>query len=489
MRNMIFGLAMVGSFSAVAQSKPNIILLMADDLGWADTGFNGNKIIKTPNLDKMAKEGVRFNRFYSASAECSPTRASVLTGRNPFRIGVYEANSGILRPEEITLPELLKGEGYTTGLFGKWHLGTLTHKEKDANRGKPGNLKEFNPPIMHGYDCAFVTESKVPTYDPMKKPRDRFDKEGWDYLKENEPFEPFGTAYWDINGNKVTDNLDGDDSRVIMDRAIPFVEQAIMNSTPFLAVIWFHSPHMPCVAGPKYQEMYKGQDSKMRNYAGSITALDEQVGRLREILKDRGVDSNTMIWFCSDNGPEDGSPGSAGIFRERKHSLHEGGVRVPGLLVWPQKITHPYVTDMPCVTSDYLPTIMEVLKIKKSKVSNQLDGISLLPLLEGRMSARPKPIGFCFPGQVSYCNNQYKLYAQDGVYELYDILKDPEEKNDIQLEKSYIFKHFKKNINQFVLSCKLSFEGKENEKASYERLNQKWIDPTLPKPRQIKTSE
>ena len=477
MRKTILGLAVLGTLTVEAQNKPNIILLMADDLGWGDTGFNGNTVIRTPNLDQMAKEGVRFTRFYSASAECSPTRASVLTGRNPFRTGVFLANTGILRPEEITLPELLKEEGYVTGHFGKWHLGSLTKTENDANRGKPGNTKEFNPPALHGYDYAFVTESKVPTWDPMKKPVGRFKEAGWDYIKEGEAYEPYGTAYWDIKGSKVTDNLEGDDSRIIMDRVIPFIENSVQKSSPFLAVVWFHAPHMPCVAGPKYQAMYEGQDPLMRNYAGCITAMDEQIGRLRAFLKEKNVDSNTMIWFCSDNGPENGNPGSTGGFRERKRSLHEGGIRVPGLLVWPQKITKAFVTDIPCVTSDYLPTIMDILKISKSKTPNQLDGISLLSLLEGQMKERPKPIGSCYPGQVSYSDNKYKLYARGGVFELYDIVKDPYENKDIQLEAPSLIKKMQSSLLKFIISCKSSFEGEEYGTTSYERLKQQWVDP------------
>lgn len=477
MRKTILGLAIICALTSEAQNKPNIIFLMADDLGWGDTGFNGNSLIKTPKLDEMAKEGVQFNRFYSACAVCSPTRASVLTGRNPYRTGVFNANVGILRPEEITLPELLKEEGYITGHFGKWHLGTLTYSEKDANRGQPGNMKEFNPPALHGYDYSFVTESKVPTWDPMKKSVECYKQAGWDYLKEGEAYEPYGTYYWDIDGNKVTDNLEGDDSRVIMDRVLPFIEKSIAKDVPFFAVVWFHAPHMPCVAGPKYQAMYKGQNPLMRNYAGSITAMDDQIGRLRAFLKEKDIDSNTMIWFCSDNGPEDGNPGSTGGFRERKRSLHEGGVRVPGLLVWPQKITKAFVTDIPCVTSDYLPTIMDIMKISKSKTPNQLDGVSLLPLLEGQMKERPKPIGSCYLSQVSYSDNQYKLYSRNGKFELYDIVNDPYEKKNINLVESTVFNKMQKRLMKFVTSCRSSFEGEEYGTESYEKLNQEWEYP------------
>ncbi|NQZ56261.1 MAG: sulfatase-like hydrolase/transferase, partial [Lentisphaeraceae bacterium] len=172
----LFGAAALLTLPLQAQQKkPNVILIMADDLGWGDTGYNGNKVIKTPHLDQMAADGLKMDRFYSASSFCSPTRASCLTGRNPYRTGIFTANKGILRPEEVTLPEILREQGYATGHFGKWHLGTLTADEKDANRGRKGNTQLLNPPKEHGYDDCFVTESKVPTYDPMKKPT-KFEK-------------------------------------------------------------------------------------------------------------------------------------------------------------------------------------------------------------------------------------------------------------------------------------------------------------------------
>ncbi|MBK3519227.1 sulfatase family protein [Carboxylicivirga marina] len=367
-----------------AQNKPNIILIMADDLGWGDVGYNGNQLIQTPHLDQMAKDGITFNRFYSASAVCSPTRASVLTGRNPYRTGVFTANKGILRKEELTIPELLKEEGYTSGHFGKWHLGTLTTAVKDANRGRPNNMKEYNPPSWHGYDEAFVTESKVPTYDPMKKPVDGASRLGWDYLKEGQAYKSYGTHYWDFDGNIVSNNLEGDDSRVIMDRVLPFIDKALEKEQPFCAVVWFHTPHLPCVAGPKYQALYKEQPKMIRNYAGCVTAMDEQIGRLRKYLLKHGIGGNTMIWFCSDNGPENNSTGTTGGFKARKRSLYEGGVRVPGLLVWPDKVKEGFAIDAPAVTSDYLPTIMDALDIKSKKVPYILDGESLMPTIEGK---------------------------------------------------------------------------------------------------------
>ena len=275
-----------------AQNQPNVILIMADDLGWGDVGFNGNKVIQTPNLDNLSSEGVIFNRFYSGCAVSSPTRASVLTGRNPFRTGIFHANVGILRPEEVTLPELLQQQGYRTGHFGKWHLGTLTYKEKDANRGKPGNTALYNIPAEHGYIESFVTESKVPTCDPMVKPI-KCDGRFWDYIVDKNASISYNTHYWKHNGDKETLNLSGDDSKIIMDRVLPFIEESNIADRPFFSVIWFHTPHLPCVASPEFADMYKNLSLPERNYYGCISAMDYQVGRLVKFLKDNNIYDNT----------------------------------------------------------------------------------------------------------------------------------------------------------------------------------------------------
>ena len=472
-KNVIASLCVCTSLAAANDSKPNIILIMADDLGWGDVGFNGNTIIRTPNLDQMAAEGVRFNRFYSASAVSSPTRASVLTGRNPSRTGVFSANVGILRPEEITIAELLQAEGYATGHFGKWHLGTLTATGSDANRGRNGNTKEFNPPALHGYDAAFVTESKVPTFNPMIKPT-KNDGRFWDCTTPQDSTKPYGTAYWDINNKRVTDNLNGDDSRIIMDRVIPFIGEALENDKPFLSVVWFHTPHLPCVASPKHAAMYANHDLQMRNYAGCITAMDEQVGRLRTYLKSMGADENTMIWFCSDNGPERVTPGTANTFTDRKRSLHEGGVRVPALMVWPAKVQKPIVTDYACVTSDYFPTIVEAVQIPQNKVKNELDGTSLIPLISNKTVDADRSIGFMYSKQIAYHKDQYKLYMNKGKYTLYDIVADPSEKNDLSSSNPKLLKRMQKEYKKWYNSCKESFEGAEYGTKSFNMIGDKW---------------
>jgi len=169
--SLFFVLGVFATSCQNPEKKPNIILIMTDDQGWYDVGFNGNTEIKTPFLDSLASNGVVFNRFYSASAVCSPTRASLITGRNPLRMSIPYANVGNMKEEEITLPEILKKERYATGHFGKWHLGTLTKSIPDANRGcKEEFHKDYSIPSEHGYDQFFWNESKAPTFDPMVYP-------------------------------------------------------------------------------------------------------------------------------------------------------------------------------------------------------------------------------------------------------------------------------------------------------------------------------
>jgi len=438
--------------SGATARKPNIILCMTDDQGWGDTGYNGHPVLKTPNLDKMASEGLRFERWYSGAPVCSPTRGSSLTGRHPNRYGVFYANVGHMRPQEVTLAEVLKAQGYTTGHFGKWHLGTLTTEIKDSNRGRPGQSQHYAPPWDNGFDACFSTEAKVPTWDPMKKP---------------DSHEPYGTYYWTGPGTRANENLDGDDSRIIMDRAVPFLRRAAEQKKPFFAVIWFHSPHLPVVAGPKYRQMYEDEKAECQNYYGCITAMDEQVGRLRTELKTLGIERDTMLWFCSDNGPEgkDSAPGGTKGLRGRKRSLYEGGIRVPGLLIWPGKVTTPRTVKMPCSTSDYFPTIVDTLNLPPGEKPDPIDGISLLPLIEGKMTQRPRPIAFESRRQLALIDNRYKIYSNDKgkTFECYDLRHDPGEGHDLAAEQPEIAHKMIETLETWRASCKRSLDGKDYE--------------------------
>jgi len=436
-------------------NKPNVILCMADDLGWGDPGFNGNLVIKTPNLDAMAEAALRFTRFYAAAPVCSPTRGSCLTGRHPYRYGVFSANVGHMREQEITLAEALKTQGYTTGHFGKWHLGTLLPDY--SGKGPRRNPREnYMTPGMCGFDEWFSTEFAIATWDPYDPAL--FHGKKYDVR----------ALYWH-NGENVSEKLRGDDSRIIMDRAIPFVREAAKKNRPFLAVIWFHAPHAPVVAGPHFRKMYSQYSEDEQHYYGCITAMDEQIGRLRRELRELEIADDTMLWFCSDNGPEgkDGKRGrfrgSAGPFRGRKRSLLEGGVRVPALLEWPARIKHGQTTDVPCCTSDYYPTVLDVLGLKMQAQPQPIDGVSLLALIEGRVNQRPAPIGFESANQISLVDNRYKIYSNNKgrTYALYDLIDDPGETKDLATEKPEILQSMKATLAQWRKACQDSLAGKD----------------------------
>lgn len=448
-----------------AGERPNVVLVMCDDLGWGDVGFNGGTVIRTPHLDEMAAQSLRFERFYAAAPVCSPTRGSVLTGRHPYRYGVYGANQGHLPGEEFTLYEALRAQGYTTGHFGKWHLGTLTKTLQESNRGGARGVAHYSPPWEHGVDVTFATEAKTPTFDPMVKPKGAGETT-WSPVAEGAPSAPYGTHYWTGPDERVdpeSPELRGDDSKVIMNRAIEFIEGAVTCSTPFLAVIWLHAPHLPVVAGPEHTGLYPGASVYEANYYGCVTALDEQVGRLRRELRDLRIADNTLVAFCSDNGPEGkagDAPGSAGPLRGRKRDLFEGGLRVPALIEWPARIKTPRSTSVPCGTVDYLPTMLAAAGIAAPS-GRPADGISLLPLIDGEMTARPTALGFQSGQQLAWIDNRYKLLSRDGgeTYAVFDLVADAAESRDLATEEPEVRRRLVAALTAWRASCRASDSG------------------------------
>ena len=459
----------------VAQSQPNIILIMCDDLGYGDTGFNGNDIIRTPHLDTMRAQGARFTRFFAGGPVCSPTRGTCLTGRHYSRYGVTHANEGKLPAQEITLATVCKEYGYRTGHFGKWHLGTMTTTEADSNRGGPEHPEEYSPPWLHGFDVCFSTEAKVPTWNPMVSP----DEQQAKAEQRLGAARSFGTFYWNEKGEKIADNLEGDDSRVIVDRAEPFIRACAAKETPFLAVIWFHTPHAPVVAGPEYRALYADRCEDEQHYYGCITAMDEQVGRINGVLGELGIAENTMCWFCSDNGPEGSEDladngrcrGSTGGLRGRKRSLFNGGVGVPALLKWPARVRAGAEYTMPCSTMDYFPTVADLLHYTMPD-SRPIDGISLLPLIEGDMRERPLPIPYRFLERkeamfgaptLALMDNGYKFLtnlSEHGSEDmLFDLDGDTRETTNVIAEHPERAHRMRRHLAAFIDSCRRSHHG------------------------------
>ncbi|WNC72814.1 sulfatase-like hydrolase/transferase [Thalassotalea psychrophila] len=451
-----------------SNNKPNIILIMADDLGYGDTGFTGNNIIKTPNLDQMAKEGAIMTNFHAGAPVCSPTRGTFLTGRHHHRYGIFYANVGHLPKEEITLSEILKENGYTTGHFGKWHLGTLS-KEFSPKGKKRKPLENFSPPAWHGYDTSFVTESAIALWNPGQGRR-----------AVNNPFWQDGVAL-----EPSDPSLKGGASKVVMDRVMPFIKQAVTNEQPFFTVIWFHAPHMDVVAGPKYLAQYKGY-GEAAHYYGVVTEMDEQIGRLREELKRLGVDKNTLITFTSDNGPEGkkAKGRTAGVtdgLRGRKRDLYEGGVRVPTLALWPDNIAAGSVITTAASTLDYLPTINEIIGYQMPD-ERPIDGESILSLLVGdkanlvgsspvqQVSKRSKAIPFYAKGKLSLLDGDFKLVTSVNNIdksELYNLATDRREINEISAKHPQQVSIMTQYLKDFIASVKASHRGEDYPKQNF----------------------
>ena len=339
---MILGISVIAS----AANRPNIVLCMADDQGWGDVAYNGHLVLKTPNLDAMSAAGLRFDRFYAAAPVCSPTRGSVMTGRHPNRFGCFKWGHS-LRPQEDTIAEALKRAGYVTGHFGKWHLGSV-------HPGSPVN------PGASGFD------------DWLSAPN----------FFENDPV---------LSREGVAVELQGESSIVTADAAIEFMRKRAKSPEPFLAVVWFGSPHLPHIAVEQDRALYADQPEALQHFYGEITGLDRAVGKLRAELRSLDIHESTLFWYCSDNGglPKVGSTGGRG----HKAHVYEGGLRVPGIIEWPERVKLPAVTEVPVSTSDIYPTLLAIAGAEQPD-DRPLDGIDISPLIDRKMRERPQPMGF-----------------------------------------------------------------------------------------------
>ena len=453
-------LALAGS----ASSRPNIVLCMADDQGWGDMAYNGNPVVKTPHFDKMAKDALRFDRFYAAAPVCSPTRGSVMTGRHPNRFGCFQWGH-TLRPQEITIAEALKDAGYVTGHFGKWHLGPC-RKPSPVNPGSSGFDEWLSAPNFFDNDPILSREGKAV-------------------------------------------QMQGESSMVTVDAALEFIKKHADSPRPFLAVVWFGSPHRPHRATEEFRKMYPDQSDKMKNFYGEITGMDYAFGKLRSSLREMGIHEDTILWYCSDNGglPE-GSQGGRG----HKGQVWEGGLRVPALLEWPGHVDGGRATDLPSGTIDIYPTLVDMVR---AKPQNQppLDGVSLAPLLRGKMKERPRPIGFwdypirghgtpaaklmkelydaqqagkeispqtfgkdpwkikkqypddTFPGHSAWLDWPWKLHRIEKKnktrFELYNLADDPGEKKDLAESRQNRTSAMKADLEAWLKSVVHSLNGRD----------------------------
>ena len=408
-------------------TQPNIILVMADDMGWGQTGYRNHPVLKTPNLDAMASNGLRFERFYAGCPVCSPTRASVLTGRSNDRTGVL-SHGYALRLQEKTMAQALQNAGYVTGHFGKWHLNGFKGPGAPILKTDPRNPSAF------GFD-EWVSVTNFFDVNPL--------------MSKQGEFEEFS----------------GDSSEIAISEAIEFIEKHRSSNKPIFSVVWFGSPHSPFRSLPEDKQTFDQLDEKSANHYGELVAMDRSVGKLRSYLKDAGIADNTLIVFCSDNGglPEI-EPDTVGGLRGNKATIFEGGLRVPGIIEWPIVITTPRITNYPACTMDLFPTIVDILKLPESAMIKPVDGTSLKALLTSELASRPKAIPFRFGNKLALIDNQYKLLTNDlrkGDFELYDLDTDPKESRDLSVEQVKVFIRLKKQLLDWNESVDSSFLGKD----------------------------
>ncbi len=380
-------------FSAAFAERPNVVLVMADDQGWGQTSYYNHPQLKTPNLDAMARSGLRFDRFYASGPVCSPTRASVLTGRTHERTGV-KSHGYALHLQEKTIAAALQKAGYATGHFGKWHLNGI------RGVGVPVLASDAYHPGRFGFD-HWLTVTNFFDMNPLMGRMGKFEE------------------------------FQGDSSEIIVAEALKFIEQQKAASKPSFTVIWYGSPHSPFVAFDK--DKPDDTSGSLAAHLGEIVAIDRSVGTLRAGLKKLGLDQNTLVWYCSDNGGLAVDKNSVGALRGNKGSIWEGGIRVPGIVEWPAGIK-PRLTSHPASTADIMPTLVDLIGLPADSMLEKIDGVSLKPLFGKEIGPRQKPIPFYFQGSAALIDNDLKIVRDKkakGKYQLFDLSKDAKEAEDL----------------------------------------------------------
>ena len=410
-----------------ANPSPHIILVMTDDQGWGQMGYMNHPVLKTPNLDAMAANGLRFERFYAGAPNCSPTRSTVMTGRTNNRNGV-EDHGFPLRLQEKTLPQALQKAGYTTGHFGKWHLNGF------RGPGAPILGSDPRSPGAFGFD-EWLSVSNFFDRDPI--------------MSRQGAFEEF----------------EGDSSEIIVDEALEFIARQAKAEKPSFTVIWYGTPHSPFMASEEDNAHFPNLEDASRNHYGEMVAMDRSIGTLRKGLRDLNIANNTLLWFNSDNGGLGAiKPDTVGGLRGFKNTVFEGGLRVPCVIEWPAVIKRARVTNHPTATMDIFPTIAEIVGLPESSMLQPQDGVSVRTLFDYELGPRKKPMGFRHLRKAAFIDNDYKLVAPDldkGVYHLFNVAKDPKETNDLYRKEASIAQRLQRQFEKWSESVQSSYEGKD----------------------------
>ncbi|MCA9052519.1 MAG: sulfatase-like hydrolase/transferase [Planctomycetaceae bacterium] len=373
-----------------AANQPNLIVVLCDDLGYGDLACYGHPVLKTPNVDRFAQQGLRLTSCYSAAPNCSPARTGLMTGRTPYRVGVHNwipfLSPMHVRDSEVTIATLLRDAGYDTCHVGKWHLNGWF------------NLPGQPQPSDHGFNHWFSTQNNcLPNH-----------HNPYNFVRNGIPVGP----------------LEGYAAHLVADEAIHWLTELRNREQPFFMYVCFHEPHEPISTDDEYASLYPSDDPSLSAHHGNITQMDAAFGRLLQTLDVQQLTDSTFVLFTSDNGPARTRihpHGSVGPLREYKGHLYEGGIRVPGIVRWPGQVQPGTTNDMPVCGVDVLPTLCELAGINPPS-DRVLDGTSIVPLLREELFQRDRPLYW----QFNYAPSVPDLVLRDGDWKLLATLDLPE---------------------------------------------------------------
>ncbi|ELP32760.1 sulfatase [Rhodopirellula baltica] len=466
---IVFAIAVsfFGPLKSSTAQAPNFIVFLADDLGWGDLACYGHPLIQTPHLDQFAKEGMRFTQAYSACGVCSPSRSSILTGRTPYRNGVWRWIPGgsdvHLRESEITVAELLRPRGYQTMHAGKWHLNG---KFNDPAQPQPGD---------HGYDWWFATQNNAA---PSHK----------------------NPANFVRNGEEVG-RLEGFSAPLVAEEAIAWLENERDTEQPFFMTVWTHEPHLPIESDPEFMKLYSDlDDPDLRQHHGNVTQLDHAFGKLMKALDKNGLRENTFVIFTSDNGPEGRSGtrgrtrGSTGGLRGRKRDDHEGGIRVPAIVRWPGKVQAGAECPIPIIGSDIFSTVLDIANVPLP-TDRTIDGVSILPTFSQQPLHRGVPLFWRThiappASHAAMRIDNWKIIANEDLtkFQLYDIESDWKEQVDLAVSHPEKLAEMKAKFMEVWNGIEAEGPSECWNNAPPERTNRKRQSANLP-PEQDQTGD
>lgn len=439
--------------------KPNIIFIMADDLGYGDLGCYGQKRIGTPNLDKLASEGMKFTDFYSGSTVCAPSRCVLMTGYHTGRAFIRGNARDNLRPEDVTIAEVLREKGYRTGLAGKWGLGHEGSTGLPTKQGFDFFYGYLNQRHAHNYYPAFLIDGEKRVQ-----------------LKNKVP------SRWKDGAGKASEKVEYSHD-LVMNRAVSFVERN--HKKPFFLFLSLTIPHANNEAGRAGMEVpdlgqYADKDwpAAQKGHAAMISRMDKGIGRIRKKLKELNIDNNTLIFFTSDNGPhaEGGNDphfnDSNGPLKGIKRSLHEGGIRVPMIAHWPGRIKAGSVSNHIGCFQDVMPMLADIAG-GSSLVPYDIDGLSFAPKLLGQPEnqKRHSHLYWAFyerGGARAIRAGKWKAIQQPihSKIRLYNLANDLGERTDVAKQNADLVKELKKKMDEsYQYSSRWRFPAKKRKKA------------------------